>query len=427
MKDPKGTLRTILILIIVATSFSIGLWFIFLNTGLYPPPTDPTESWVLRNGLIWDATGQAVFRGDILIQDGTIVQVGPEIEVPANARILELKGKAVLPGLIDLNVQFYAPSQETRDLSAWQQLPEYVRQRPSVRKNILKAGVTTIRCLGDIPANIAQLQQQIVSGRLAGPRIFTAGALITGPGGYPIGSQYAGNQMMIDNATFQVRSPEEMTEAVSSLLSSGGNGINFVYYADAENPQALSAELLEAGVVQAQQKGAWTHIFAGNKEEVSLAASLGVNSIAFGGTEPWDSLYPVANMLEEEVVFLPMLTQHSRNKILLENVALWDRVGGRLGIGTGFHPEARYGESTLLEMESLVAAGASTNKVLQGATIEAARCLEMDQNFGTITPGKWADIIVVSGKPWQQIQDLRKIEYVFQGGKLLLEAGRLKE
>lgn len=423
MERKGGCLRKGLILVILLTSLSIGLWYLLFNANRFEPPEEPAETIVLRNVLLWD--GQTARKTQLLIKSGEINCEGDACTAGTDARIVDAKGMAAIPGLIDLNVQYYAPSAESRDLSTFKQLTEYVRQRPSVRQNFIKAGVTGIRCLGDIPANIVQLQTQIDEDELAGPRVYPAAALITAPGGFPIQTLYQGNDMMVKNAVFQVADAKSMEEAVEGILGKGSLGVKFVFFGDKDQQPRLDQELFVSGVQLALKKGAWAHVYAGNNEEVLQAAQLGVSSIEYGGTEIWDSL-TVQELVKNEVVYVPSLRVNP-TEIVKNNLQQLYRAGGKIGVGSGFDAQQSFGESTLAEMEAMVGAGLPAQAVLQAASGEGLRCLKVDNLLGALQPGFEADLILVEGKPWENIHDLHQVRYVFRGGRMLMEEGRLVE
>jgi imidazolonepropionase-like amidohydrolase len=423
MERKGGCLRTGLILVILFTSISIGVWYLLFNSNRFEPPEETAETIVVRNALLWD--GQTEKTTQLLIRAGEIICVGNACAPESEVKIVDAKGMAALPGLIDLNVQYYAPSAESRELSAFKQLTEYVRQRPSVRKNFIKAGVTGIRCLGDIPSNIAQLQTQVEEHELAGPKVYPAAALITAPGGFPIQSLYQGNEMMVENAVFQVAEATAMEEAVVGILDKGSSGVKFVFFGDDDKLTRLDRALFVSGVQMALKRGAWVHVYAGTNEEVRQAAQLGVSSIEFGGTEDWDSL-TVQELVKNEVVYVPSL-RVNQTEIVKNNLRQLYQAGGRIGVGSGFDAQQSLGESTLAEMEAMVEAGLPSPAVLRAATEEGVRCLKVDNVLGGLQKGQGADLILVEGKPWENISDLRQVRYVIRSGRVLMEEGRLVE
>src|SRR5262249_50099753 len=145
------------------------------------------------------------------------------VSVPPGAIRREVAGLTILPGLIDSHVHLGLalppgtdPAQA--DTAAAPLLDEFLRY-----------GVTSVRDLGDAYPWIVGLARSVNSGRLAGPRIFTAGPIITAPGGHPAGTLLKGNDTLIKLVTRQVAKLDEGRAAVRELASGGVDIIKVVF------------------------------------------------------------------------------------------------------------------------------------------------------------------------------------------------------
>ncbi|MGA2214285.1 MAG: amidohydrolase family protein [Bryobacteraceae bacterium] len=134
-----------------------------------------TGAIAIVHGRIIDGRGGPVIpEGTVLLHGKQIDAVGPPsaVNVPAGARVIDAAGKTVMPGLADMHVHLVGGwDGETTDMLSYQR---YMNA-------LLYAGVTTVLDTGNVQPYILQIRQEVASGRLLGPRIYCAGALIDGP------------------------------------------------------------------------------------------------------------------------------------------------------------------------------------------------------------------------------------------------------
>jgi imidazolonepropionase-like amidohydrolase len=114
-------------------------------------------------------------------------------------------------------------------------------------------------------------------------------------------------------------------------------------------------------------------------------------------------------------------TSAQRYKVALEvakkNLKRLADAGVRVAMGTDTGPPARFqGYFELMELEQMASAGLSPRQVLTAATRNAARCMRLDQEIGTLEPNKWADFVVLDADPLADISNVRRINAVFVAG-----------
>jgi len=419
-----------LIFIILLTSFSIAIIYTTYTSGLYEAPDMPEKPLAITGGWVFNGTGTAPFAATVVVEAGEITCVEPDCEVPADARRIDASGMAILPGLIELQAQFYAPSPESRELSRIKQLLEFTQQRPEVRRNLHRAGITGLRSVGDAPENILALRQQVREGDLAGPSVFAMGALFTAPGGYPVSSYYVGNQFLIEGGTRQVRTATEARAAATTLLDLGVDGLKAIFFDRQGRDPRLAPEVLRALGDLAQAQGRWYSVHTGSNEEVRAAAQAGANLIEYGTGEPLDSL-TLAILQENPPLYLPMLNRLQENAEALavaqENIRLLYQAGIPVGAGGDPEGDRYFGRSLQRELELLVEAGLPDSVVLREATGTAARYLKLDDQRGSVAPGLRADLLIVPGKPWEDIRALRKVTWLLQEGRVVVQDGKVEE
>ena len=420
-RKPGGYLRTGLILVILFVSISAAAWVLGLRSGMYAGVDLPEKPLVIRGGTLFDGAGDTLIRDAlIVIEKGEIRCVG--CAAPADAILIDASGKAVLPGLIDMHLHYYAPSSEHVGASKLDLLFSYLRYRPDVRKNLHRAGITAIRSLGDVPANILRLKALIESGEIEGPDVFCAGPTFTVAGGHPAGTTFRGNENLIQEATRLATDPIAGRQQVIALLREGVDGIRVSYEDRGGSLPRMSPEVLDALLAQAREAGRWTAVSTDSPAGIREALNAGATTLERGSRVLADTA--LWREVAAQCMLVPTLAAHRDSAYfpaMQANVALAAALGVPIGIGSDIQTETRgYQNSLHREMELLVEAGLSPVQVLLGATSEAARFLKVDHYLGTVEAGKRANLIIVDGKPWEQIGDIRKVETVIQGGRLVV-------
>src|SRR5690606_25840752 len=158
----------------------------------------------VTGGRVWDGTGAAALEGTtVLVEDGRITAVGADLEVPPGIERVDAAGRFVMPGLIDSHVHVLLSGED-------ESLPAF-----------LGAGITSVRDVGGTPDEMLRLREQVASGALVGPRIFTYGPLLDGdPTIFPGG---AGMDSILHTGALKTR--EEGAAAVRDLIERGVDGI----------------------------------------------------------------------------------------------------------------------------------------------------------------------------------------------------------
>lgn len=414
-------------------------------------------------GMLIDGNeGTPVQNSVVLIDDDRITEVGRVgvTEIPDGARVIDANGKTVMPGLIESHAHLmilghgvyseYFPRYEDRIMSG-----EILRLSA---EQLVWAGVTTARDVGAPLEPSVEVREEIAAGETLGPRLFVSGPFIVRDyGGY---AEYF--QVEVD-------SPDEARQAAIDILEGG---------ADLLKPwEVIEPEDLKAIVDVAEERGATVATHGGALERIRADVEAGVTSIEHfpGGGKTYigqealelivDSgtwIVPTWNggpiyhrtleyperlddpLLEE---FLPgdlyrdvrsSLEDFQRlgyfrggkghptgyRKKLMQ---LYD-AGANIALGTdsgtpmNFHYEAMW-----QQMKVWVDYGMKPMHVLSAATRHGAELLGEADEFGTIDPGKKADVIVVDGNPLQNMRALEDPPFVIKDGEVLKEDGELVE
>lgn len=401
---------------------------------------DQTEI-VLQNARVVDIIKGIVLEGySVLISNGKItgIEKTGKLTAPKTAQVIDLTGKTILPGLVMLHEHM----NYNNGAAVWQFHPA------SFPKLFLAAGVTTLRTAGaENPMYDLNLKRQIDNGVLVGPRIF-----VTGPMFNDLSGGFLGD--------FIISNYEEGRKATAFWAEKGCT--SFKVYSD------ISREALRGAIDEAHARGLMVTGHLG-KMSCTEAANLGIDNIehSFGSCSaelnlPWDTTWNVRpeqkeakdliNLLVAKNIVLtitPFSDSDYRNPALLEYLStderkrvegylkdpppfmpkevndkqlrplekLFIKSGGRVVLGAdaadcGLLP----GFQNHNAMVSMVKAGWTPLEVIKMATIDGASFLKADKELGSIDVGKNADLLIVSGKPEQKIEDIRNVEIVFRNG-----------
>ena len=374
---------------------------------------------------VFDGTGAAPARATVVIRNGRIEAVGPKVKIPLGARVLKAEGEALLPGFYDLHTHWTpagAPS-----------------TTPQIATAYVSSGVTTVNDFNASPESFAPRRAWLAT--LAAPHVNFA-ARISTPGGH--GADWA------DTATTKwVNTPEAARRAVEGLIPYHPDLIKAFTdgwrYGMAPDNTSMDAWTLSA-LVEAAHKNhlkVFTHTVSVDRGAVAGQAKVDVithslqdrpldaatiASIKSGGT----------NMTPTLAVYEPVKPgQPARDpdggkpeqafkkfEYALANAKTLFDQGVTLGLGTDAGmPGTQHGFSTLHEMELLVRAGLTPTQALVAGTSASARLMAQDDDRGTITAGKRADLVLIKGAPWKDISDVHKTDRVLIDGKLVFGPG----
>lgn len=372
---------------------------------------------------IFDGTGAAPAPGTVLIRDGRIVAVGADVKVPRGAKIINAKGKALLPGFFDVHTHWTAGGSPSTF--------------PQIANAYVGAGVTTVNDFNEAPEAYAPLRAWL--GQMTAPHVRFA-ARISTPGGH--GADWA------DQATtLWVNTPDAGKAAIESLVAYKPDLVKIFSdgwrYGVSPDNTSMDEWTLKA-TVEAAHTHDWpvlTHTVTVDRGLV--AARAGVDSLAHGLQDRPITAEEVAAIKQSGMAMAPTLAVYDPYKrgdvkaddprlkqtfrkfgYALGNVkALFD-AGVPIALGTDAGmPGTPHGPSTLHEMELLVQAGLTPTQALVAGTQTSAKVMRIDADRGTIAVGKRADIVLIDGTPWTNIKDVYKVSQVLIDGKLAFGAG----
>ena len=402
---------------------------------------------VVTGGRVLPCEDETVIdAGAVVIEDDRVAWVGPQAELPeqyqGNGIIpIDATGKTVIPGLVDghMHISFGEAASE-EELSIYTPA-EYRAVRASVdAEKALLAGVTS-SCDPGGPYQVAlAVRDAIEAGLVQGPRMACAGKQITTQQGIADGfPEWIG----VPESSFGalVRNDSELIQEIRTEVKAGVNLIKIAGSGTSSNEYAsFRLEELELAVDEAHRLDRPVTIHARSRQSVEYAATAGVDWIMHASYMDEPTLEMV---LEKDIPLLPALTllvntleasgetmpptvrdryQHEIDAAT-EILSKAHSAGATLiaGSESGF-AMTPYGEWHAREMEIFVNYfGMSDFEALLAMTRNAAVTLPNHRSdIGTLTPGKYADLLVVDGNPDSDVavlQDRGRIEMIMKAGR----------
>lgn len=407
------------------------------------------EELAVYAGKLFDSeSGELVSNRTIHIVDGRVESVQAGFAKRDRQRLVDLRDYTVLPGLMDMHTHLvyeFGP-RAYMETFTWNPADYTLRGVDSARRT-LEAGFTTVRDLGDKDNVTISLRNAINAGTIVGPRIFTAGKSIATTGGHADPTNGHRHTLMGSPGPAEgvVNGTDSARQAVRQRYKDGADLIKITATGgvlsvakSGQNPQFMADEL-DAIVKTAKDYGFTVAVHAHGKEGMERAIRAGVDSIEHGtymDTETMDLMrrhntWYVPTMLAGEWVteksavdgFFPEVVRTKAATIgplIRDTFSEAYKRGVKVAFGTdsGVSPHGDNGR----EFALMVGAGMSPADAIRSATWNAAQLLHMEDELGSISPGKHADIIAVKGNPLEDISELQRVQFVMKGGKVFKAA-----
>ncbi len=400
---------------------------------------------LFANARIVDATGIEPREGHVLVEDGVIRDLGARPIAAADRLLLDLRGRTLMPGLIDCHVHVVS---SMMNLGANAQLPDAIavlRSLP-VMRGMLDRGFTTVRDVGGAPYALAQAVEQ---GLAVGPRLVVCGKALSKTGGhvdfrprhdifdaYRYGTAFGSLGRVADGAD-EVRRAcrQELRQGAAfiKIMANGGvasptDPIAWQGYSEAEMRVAVE-EAADAGtyvsahlytspaIRRAVQSGVHSleHCNRIDAETAALAAAAGAiavptlvtyEALAQDGPRfgfPADSIGKIADVREAGLASLGIMRE----------------AGLTMAYGTDLLGETHVRQNEEFAIRARVLPHA---EVFAAATTIAARLIGMEGKLGVVAPGALADLLVVDGDPLADVALLatpeRSLRLVMKGGEI---------
>ncbi|MGZ8354354.1 MAG: amidohydrolase family protein [Allosphingosinicella sp.] len=417
--------------------------FIALLSLLAAAPAAAETVVVHAGRLIADASRPAAGPSTITITDGRITAVAAGLTPPpAGARLVDLSGKTVLPGLIDMHVHLSGdPGGDFRDEAVdpneWATLVGAKNARITAL-----AGFTTVRDVGSPPLVGFALRRATAEGIIPGPRILSSGPAISIIGGHGDVSGFRPEVIRALGVDNICTGPEQCAALVREFSRAGADLIKITATGGVLSQQArglgqhfTDAEM-KAIVDTAHALGLKVAAHAHSARGIEAAARAGVDSIEHGtfadaraiaamkasGSSLVPTLMAFTGIRERlgKNIYTPVVEVKVRET--LNEVGKAARAARAAGVPVVFGTDAAVFEHgrNAQELALLVElAGMSPAEAIASATTGAARLLGMEREVGRIAPGYSADLIAVGGDPLRDVRALEHVEFVMVRGKAI--------
>ncbi len=434
---------------------------------------------VFTGATIFDGNGNAFDNGVIIVKNGRISVVGSqETDIPANARIVDVTGKFMLPGLVDAHVHYFQTgffdsrpdALDLRDTISYLKVQAFQRKYPErYHEAYLRSGVTAVYDVGGFLWSIGL--QETAENDLNAPHVAASGPLITPAPRSMINIFNTPGEMVM----IHLDSEQTARQVVEQNSSLGSTGIKLWALApqdleDMSNLLALSDEI--------QKRKNRLIVHATRLEAAKAAIELGAKLLVHSVTDKVIDDEFVSLMIDNKTIITPTLVVSGgylktrkailgeemkladpnnvvdeASKSLIENatafqkytdmVALEKRIermerfiaredsvmmtnlrilydaGALIAVGTDAgNPGTLPGISIYDELEKMQEAGIPAADLIVMATRNGAMAMERLNDFGTIENGKIADMIILQNDPSTDISNMRSVTHVVRGGLL---------
>lgn len=398
------------------------------------------QSYLIHAGEALLIPEQAPVRQvSIAVQDGRITSVERGYKTPdADTQLIDLSDRFVLPGLMDMHVHL-TMNGFSMDFARTTQadLALLAAKNAAITLN---AGFTTVRDVGSYDAeSIIALRDAIDRGDLPGPRIYAAGQSISATAGHGDYRQLRSDfsQLILSNGLCD--GADDCRRAVRDQYKLGANTIKLHATGGGADPNGhrdaapeMFDDEMRAIVETAHALNLRVAAHAHGSAGIEAALRAGVDSIEHGSwlTDEIIALFQQTGAYLVPTAYLQdyflgrsgiaaAVQDARRQRVSLMHPVLSRAFasGVRVAMGTdaGIMPHGQNAR----EIGKYVQLGMDENRAIASATVEAARLLQIDDQLGTLEPGKLADLIAVAASPLQDISELEQVIFVMKQGQIV--------
>jgi imidazolonepropionase-like amidohydrolase len=440
----------------------LALLFLVLSlTACAEKPAEPpaNAALVIDGAKLWDGTGAPAIDDSVVVITGDrITAAGPRaaVTVPQGAKVIDGKGKTLIPGIINMHghLGFTKGLVQAKENYSKESLLAQLRQ-------YARYGVTTVQSLGLDSGPMFEIRGPATANEEPRAAVFTAGRGFTGKGGYPSGIKgLEGVAVEVDNA-------DQIKAHMEELASQKVDVVKIWVDDEFGAYKKIRPDLYKTIIEEAHKRNfrVMAHVFYLADAKGLVAAGIDGLAHSVRDHEVDDDLikmmkekgtFSVSTLSREESTFAyaeppaflddPFFMRWADPEVVkaLKDPAWGAKIkanpnfpklrpafdmasknlkklfdaGVKIGFGTDTGPPSRFqGYFEHLELELMVKAGLTPAQSLQIATLDTARRLGIEKDFGSLEKGKRADLILLDADPTESILNTRKISHVWIGGR----------
>ena len=410
--------------------------------GAHSELVEPTPGlMVFTNARLITGDGDVIENGTMIVRNGRIEAVGPSdtVSVPLNAELFDAASKTIMPGLINA----HGHVSNVRGLKANPAF--YTEEHVTYQLGLYaRYGVTTVFSLGgDGQAGTAVRNRQGLD--LDHARLYVAGRVVDARTPEEAVEQVSAvadsgadlvKIRVDDNLGAAEKMPPEVYQAVIETAHARGLRLaaHLYYLGDAKDLLKAGADLIAHSVRDAEVDDELIELLNQNDTCICPTLMREVSTFVYEKRPKWfdDPFFlRAANSDVVQALEAPEYQERIKNSrsaqiykqalgVAQHNLKTLVDNGVRIAFGTDTGPAARFqGYFEHGELDLMVEAGLTPMQAIVSATGDAARCMQVDNELGTLAPGKWADFVVLGNNPLDRISNTRTIEAVWIAGNLV--------
>jgi len=403
-------------------------------------PTHAAEITAVKAAHMVDVrNGALIDDAVILISGERITAAGSKLAIPANATIIDLGNKTLLPGLIDAHTHITGSPEDAGYGIIAKSIPRITLNGAKNALVTLRAGFTTIRDVGSDGYTDIGLRDAINDGDVPGPRIAASGPPLGITGGHCDDTMHApqynatslGVADGVDEALKVTRRNIKYGADVIKICATGG----VLSFGDDPRTSQYTLEELKAIISDAHRLGRKTAAHAHGGDGIRLAVLAGIDSIEHGSYIDEEG---IKLMKEHKTYLVPTLYLGDwlidnaeaiklpkplleKAKVVLPTARVNIGKAIKAGVPIAFGTDAAVYPHGLnaREFAVLVKLGMTPAQAIRTATVNAADLLGWSDKVGSIEAGKYADLIAVEGEPLKDVRILEQVRWVMKGGAVV--------
>ncbi len=377
---------------------------------------------IITNGNVFTGINEALEALTVVLEDNKVKEVSADVDLAAypDAEIIDAEGRTVLPGLIDCHVHIGSEGDANMFLTMSDSIPRQTLRAAAIANKTLKAGFTTVRNMGSGDNIDIELAKAISQGLVEGSRIIPSGRCIcmTGGHGWFNGRQVDGADEARKGAREQLRAGAQVVK----IMATGGVMTEGV---EPGSPQ-LTIEEMRAAVEEAHK--------AGRKTATHAQGTIGIKNAILAGLDTIEHAIfldeeTIQMMIDRNVAMIPTLVapyqinqggveagipEYAVKKSMriadshVNSFKMALAAGVTIAMGTDSGTPLNHPGNNAKELELMVECGMTPLQALKATTSVAAEVCDRAEIIGSLEAGKFADVVIFDGNPFEDIKCLQE-------------------